>query len=248
MDLFYVSPRQLDLGRGIATIDGEEFHHLARVLRAKVADRIDITDGDGLSATLTVESIGKRSLEGRVSDAIRIPRPATRVSVAISLLRSQHRFDLFLEKATELGVDRIIPMTTSRTVSTPSEEKFGRKAERWRSVVHSAARQCRRHYLPEVTGPLPFAEALRLPGYDLRLMPWESGRRMPEFEPAGRNILFLVGGEGGFTAGEVAQAEAGGFVPMSFGATILRAETAGIFAVALVRSMLLTGAGAGEWL
>lgn len=247
MDLFYVSPRQIDLRRGFATIDGEEFHHLSRVLRARVGDLIDITDGDGLSAKLTVAAVGKRSLEGGISDAVRMPRPTTRVSVAISLLKSHHRFDLFLEKATELGVDRIIPMSTSRTVSTPSEEKFGRKAERWRSVVQAAARQCRRYYLPEVSEPVAFADALRLPGYDLRLMPWESEHRMPEFAPAGRNILFLVGGEGGFTPGEVVQAESAGFVPVSFGATILRAETAGIFAVALVRSMLLTStAGSGE--
>ena len=239
MDLFYLSPGQLDLERGRAIIDGDEFHHLSRVLRCRVGDTLPVTDGAGLSARLTVDEIGKRSLEGRISEAERLPRPATRVTVAISLLKSPHRFDLFLEKATELGVDRIVPMTTRRTVSTPSEEKAGRKAERWRSVVHAAARQCRRHYLPEVSEPLPFAEVLRLPGYDLKLMPWESERRMPGFEPAGRNILFLVGGEGGFTPDEVAEAERAGFMPVSFGATILRAETAGIFAVALVRSMLL---------
>jgi 16S rRNA (uracil1498-N3)-methyltransferase len=248
MDLFYVSPGQLDLERSRAVIDGEEFHHLSRVLRSRVGDSIAITDGAGLAAQLTVEAIGKRSLEGKVSQVSRHPRPATRVSVAISLLKSHHRFDLFLEKATELGVDRIIPMTTRRTVSTPSEEKFGRKADRWRSVVHAAARQCRRYYLPEVSEPLPLAEVLRLPGYDLRLMPWESERRMPGFEPAGKSILFLVGGEGGFTPEEVAGAEAAGFQPVTFGATILRAETAGIFAVALVRSRLLLESDAGQWL
>ncbi|NTV02911.1 MAG: 16S rRNA (uracil(1498)-N(3))-methyltransferase [Chlorobiaceae bacterium] len=248
MDLFYVTPGQLDLDRGRAVIDGDEFHHLSRVLRSRVGDSIAVTDGAGLAAQLTVDAIGKRSLEGTLSEVRRFPRPATRVSVAISLLKSHHRFDLFLEKATELGVDRIIPMTTRRTVSTPSEEKFGRKAERWRSVVYAAARQCRRYYLPEVSEPLPFAEVLRLPGYDLRLMPWESERRMPGFDPVGKGILFLVGGEGGFTGDEVAEAETAGFQPVTFGSTILRAETAGIFAVALVRSRLLMEADAGEWL
>lgn len=239
MDLFYVTPRQLDLARSRAVIDGDEFHHLSRVLRTREGDRIDITDGAGLAATLTVEGIGKRSLEGTLSDVTRLARPSTRVSVAISLLKSQHRFDFFLEKATELGVDRIIPMTTRRTVSTPSAEKFERKTDRWRSVVQSAARQCRRYYLPEVAEPLAFADVLRLPGYDLRLMPYESERRLPSLDAAGRNILFLVGGEGGFTDGEVADAERAGFSPVTFGNTILRAETAGIFAVALVRARLL---------
>ncbi|NTU67670.1 MAG: 16S rRNA (uracil(1498)-N(3))-methyltransferase [Chlorobiaceae bacterium] len=248
MDLFYVSPVQLDLERGRAVIDGDEFHHLSRVLRSRVGDSIAITDGAGLAAQLKVDAIGKRSLEGTVSQVSRVPRPETSVTVAISLLKSPHRFDLFLEKATELGVDRIIPMTTRRTVSTPAEEKFNRKAERWRSVVHAAARQCRRHYLPEVSEPMPLGEVQHLAGYDLRLMPWESERRMPGFDPAGKRILFLVGGEGGFTPEEVAGAEAAGFQPVTFGATILRAETAGIFAVALVRSRLLMEADAAQWL
>lgn len=246
MDLFYVLPRQLDLGCNHAVIDGDEFHHLTRVLRKREGDRIDITDGAGLSAELTIGRIDKRSLEGSLRNPTLVARPATRVSVAISLLKSHHRFDFFLEKATELGVDRIIPMTTRRTVSTPSSEKFGRKAERWRSVVHAAARQSRRHYLPDVCEPLDFAEVLNLPGYDLRLMPWESEERLPLFDAAGRNILFLIGGEGGFSDEEVVAAETAGFSPVTFGTTILRAETAGIFAVAFVRSRLLAGADPAE--
>jgi len=239
MDLFYVSPGQLDLERGRAVIDGDEFHHLTRVLRTREGDRIEITDGAGLSARMTVGSIGKRSLDGSLQECFRVPPPATGVTVAISLLKSQHRFDFFLEKATELGVSRIIPMTTLRTVSTPSAEKSERKTVRWRSVVHSAARQCRRYYLPEVCEPLAFSEVLRLPGYDLRLIPWESEERLPEFEVAGRNIIFLIGGEGGFSDREVEAASVAGFLPVTFGSTILRAETAGIFAVALVRARLL---------
>jgi 16S rRNA (uracil1498-N3)-methyltransferase len=245
MDLFYVSPSQLDLDRGHAVIDGDEFHHLARVLRSREGDRIEITDGAGLSAQMTIDSIGKRSLEGTLRNCVRKERPDTRVSVAISMLKSPQRFDFFLEKATELGVDRIIPMTTRRTVSTPSAGKSGRKAERWRSIVHAAARQCRRYYLPEVSEPVGFAEVLRLPGYDIRLMPYESEQRFSEFEPAGKSILFIVGGEGGFTDGEVSDAVAAGFSPVTFGKTILRAETAGIFAVALVRAHLLGEADAG---
>ncbi|HWR01062.1 MAG TPA: 16S rRNA (uracil(1498)-N(3))-methyltransferase [Chlorobaculum sp.] len=242
MDLFYVSPDQLDLGRGRAVIDGDEFHHLSRVLRKREGERIPVTDGAGLSAELTIETIGKRSLEGSISNCVRIPGPATRVSVAISLLKAPQRFDFFLEKATELGVDRIIPMTTHRTVSTPSSEKIERKVERWRSVVHSAARQCRRYHLPEVCRPVTFTGALNLEGYDIRLMPYESELRFPDFEVTGKSVLFLIGGEGGFTVQEVDEAVKAGFSPVSFGTTILRAETAGMFAVALVRARLLTEA------
>ncbi|NTU57311.1 MAG: 16S rRNA (uracil(1498)-N(3))-methyltransferase [Chlorobiaceae bacterium] len=248
MDLFYLSPGQVDLVRGRAVIDGDEFHHLVRVLRKREGESIPVTDGAGLSAELTIESIGKRSLEGAIRNCTIIPRPTTRVAVAISLLKAPQRFDFFLEKATELGIDRIIPMTTHRTVSTPSSDKIERKVERWRSIVHSAARQCRRHYLPEISEPVSFAGALRLEGYDIRLMPYESERGFTDFEPAGKSVLFLVGGEGGFTAKEVDDAVAAGFTPVSFGSTILRAETAGIFAVALVRSRMLMVEDPAGWL
>jgi 16S rRNA (uracil1498-N3)-methyltransferase len=242
MDLFYVSPNQLDLAHGRAVIDGEEFHHLIRVLRKKEGECIPVTDGAGLSAELIIDTVGKRSLEGSIGNCVRIPKPTTRVAVAISLLKAPQRFDFFLEKATELGIDRIIPMTTHRTVSTPSSEKVERKVERWRSVVHSAARQCRRYHLPEVCAPVAFSGVLRLEGYDVRLMPHESEQGFPAFDAAGKSVLFLVGGEGGFTGKEVAEAAAAGFTPVSFGSTILRAETAGIFAVALVRAHMLTEA------
>jgi 16S rRNA (uracil1498-N3)-methyltransferase len=242
MDLYYVSPNHLDLEHLRASIDGDEFHHLARVLRKREGECIPITDGAGLSAELSIEVIGKRSLEGSIRNCILIPRPATRVAVAISLLKAPQRFDFFLEKATELGIDRIIPMITHRTVSTPSSEKIERKVERWRSVVHSAARQCRRYHLPEIGAPVTFSGALRLEGYDIRLMPYESEQAFPEFDVAGKSVLFLVGGEGGFTGQEVDEAMAAGFTPVSFGATILRAETAGMFAVALVRARMLSEA------
>ncbi len=243
MDLFYVLPGQLDLERALAVIDGDEFHHLARVLRCRQGQVVEITDGDGLSAMMTIESIGKRTLEGSLSRCVRHERPTAGVTVAMSMLKSPQRFDLFLEKATELGVDRIVPMTTQRTVSTPSAEKSERKVERWKGVIQGAARQCRRYFLPELSEPMPFAEVLRLPGYDVRLLPYESGGARPLFDAAGRRILFVIGGEGGFTEREVSEAVAAGFETVTFGGTILRAETAGIFAVALVRSRLLEGPG-----
>jgi len=93
-----------------------------------------------------------------------------------------------------------------------------------------------------VCAPVAFSGVLRLEGYDVRLMPHESEQGFPAFDAAGKSVLFLVGGEGGFTGKEVAEAAAAGFTPVSFGSTILRAETAGIFAVALVRAHMLTEA------
>jgi 16S rRNA (uracil1498-N3)-methyltransferase len=242
VDLFYLLPDQVDPVNAKATVTGEEFHHLARVLRCQPGNVVPITDGAGFTAELLVESIGKHSLEGAIRNPRMEPPPETQVTVALSLLKLPQRFDFFLEKATELGVARIVPMITKRTVSTPDSGKIERKLERWRGIVHSAARQSRRYHLPRLSVPLAFSEALALGGYDLRLIAHESEERFPAFEPAGKKILFLVGGEGGFTDAEVANAADAGFTPLSFGASVLRAETAGIFAVALIRSMLLAEA------
>jgi 16S rRNA (uracil1498-N3)-methyltransferase len=103
----------------------------------------------------------------------------------------------------------------------------------------SAARQSKRHYLPQLTEPLTFKKAAALQGYDLKLIPYELSEAPPKVKCSGKKSLFLIGGEGGFTANEIEEARAAGFNELSFGKTILRAETAGIFAVALVRTQLL---------
>jgi 16S rRNA (uracil1498-N3)-methyltransferase len=245
MDLFYVLPHQIDVETGRARLDGEEFHHLARVLRCRPGDSMPITDGAGFAADLEIVSVVRDSLEGTIRNQRFVPHPSTRVTVAMSMLKSPQRFDLFLEKATELGIDRIIPMITRRTVSTPDTGKIVRKLDRWRSIVHSAARQSRRYHLPELAAPLAFRDILTLDGYDVRLIAHESEEQCPAFDPAGRNVLFLVGGEGGFTDDEVFSAREAGFLPVSFGTSVLRAETAGLFAVAFIRAKLLAGSDPG---
>lgn len=248
MDLFYVLPRQLDAENGRALIDGDEFHHLVRVLRCREGDRVPITNGAGLSAALVIESVGRNSLEGALLERRFIPPSETKVSVAISLLKSPQRFDFFLEKATELGIDEIIPLITQRTVSTPGAGKIDRKAGRWESIVHAAARQSRRYHLPRLQKPLSFRDALALQGYDHRFIAHESVNEFASFDPIGCRVLFLVGGEGGFSETEVEEARQAGFLSVSLGSSVLRAETAGIFAVALIRARLLGEADNLHWL
>lgn len=239
MDLFYLLPRQIDSVNARATIDGDEFHHLVRVLRCREGDVVPVTDGAGLSAEMVIGVVGKHMAVGTLGECRFVPPPETRVTVAMSLLKLPQRFDFFLEKATELGVDEIIPMVTQRTVSTPGEGRIERKAERWLNIMHSAARQSRRFHLPSLSKPLPFREMLTRGGYDLRFIAHESEKGSPSFEPTGKRLLFLVGGEGGFTDAECAAAVQAGFLPISLGSSVLRAETAGIFTVAMVRARLL---------
>ena len=127
MELFYTSTENIALDSGSMIIDGDEFHHLVRVLRKKSGEEILVTDGNGLRCEARISDIGKSSLECEILAHCRVERPSTRVTVALSLLKAPQRFDLFLEKATELGVSSIIPMITVRTISQPSSEKVQAK-------------------------------------------------------------------------------------------------------------------------
>jgi 16S rRNA (uracil1498-N3)-methyltransferase len=235
MELFYTSPENIDLSGQKLVVDGDEFHHLVRVLRKKEGDQIQVTDGNGLRCEVRILDICKTSLSGEVLTHAIVDQPKSGVTVALSLLKAPQRFELFLEKATELGVSSIIPMITARTLSQPSISKLNR----WRTIILSAARQSKRYYLPQLCEPHSFSKVIALQGYDLKLIPYEGSTASPGVQCAGKKSIFVIGGEGGFTSGEVQTAEAAGFCELSLGNTILRAETAGIFAVAYVRAQLL---------
>jgi 16S rRNA (uracil1498-N3)-methyltransferase len=239
MELFYTSREQINLEAGNLLIEGDEFNHLTRVLRKQKGEIILVTDGNGLRCEVRIDSVGKTSLEGAIVAHTLVERPKTAVTVALSMLKTPQRFEWFLEKATELGVTAIIPMITARTLNQPSRERVQGRLKRWNTILLSAARQSKRFYLPELSEPLSFSRVLGFQGYDLRLIPYERSEEAPAVQFNGKNILFTIGGEGGFTEGEVDAAKDAGFSEISLGKTILRAETAGIFAVALVRSQLL---------
>ncbi|NTW83078.1 MAG: 16S rRNA (uracil(1498)-N(3))-methyltransferase [Chlorobiaceae bacterium] len=247
MELFYTSGEFIDLGAAKITIAGDEFHHLSRVLRKQTGEKILVTDGNGLRCEVIITAVGKKSLEGEIVEHSLVEKSDTEVVVALSMLKSPQRFDFFLEKATELGISEIIPMVTRRTVSLPSNEKIEGKISRWKNIILSAARQSKRYYLPGLHVPKPFSTVVHLEGYDVRLIPYEGSAKPPVFASSGNKILILIGPEGGFAAGEVEESKDEGFLEISLGKTTLRAETAAIFAVAMVRSQLLEGSEK-EWL
>ncbi|WP_294348028.1 16S rRNA (uracil(1498)-N(3))-methyltransferase [Prosthecochloris sp.] len=248
MDLFYTPSHSIDLTGGTLLVEGEEYFHMTKVLRKKEGETVHFTDGDGLSITAEITKIRRDGLSAVIISEERVAPPTTKVTVAMSLLKSSQRFDFFLEKATELGVSGIIPMVTDRTVSQPKAEKVDKKLQRWKKILVSASLQTKRYHLPEITKPLLFNEVLGLGGYDVKLISYELSDAAPRASFTGKNVLFIVGGEGGFTEEEVRCSCKRGFDEISFGHSILRAETAGVFAVAMVRSQVLANGAQGEWL
>jgi len=158
-------------------------------------------------------------------------------------LPEKERFELVLQKLTELGAARIVPVETARSATLAQRDAGQTKSHRWPEVVLRAAKQCRRAMLPELFRPVTLMEALTLAGEgELKLMLYEGESRWTLSEAIGRlrpeKVALLVGPEGGFTDIEVAQATAAGFLPVSLGPRILRTETAAIAGTVLLQGLL----------
>jgi len=158
-------------------------------------------------------------------------------------LPQRERFELVLEKATELGACRLIPYQSERSISLAERDARQKKSHRWPELVLRAARQCRRCELPELYTCCGWNEALAMGSRaDLRLMLYEGdcSRRMGEALAASRaeSLALLIGPEGGFSDAEVAAAVRRGFQPVSLGPRLLRTETAAIAAIAVAQACL----------
>jgi 16S rRNA (uracil1498-N3)-methyltransferase len=234
MDYFYVDPK--DIHGNIALIRGEEFRHLSRVVRKKEGEYVILVDGADTAYEAVIRVIDRIHVECEIlSTHHRANEPRIDITLAVSLLRNPARFDVLVEKATELGVRSIVPLHCERTV--PRTEKHSRLEK----IALSAMKQCGRSFLPRIA-PLTDFEVL-LGGsleYSLRLIPHEKTEQSQfigsvlQHHSDLKSVLIVVGPEGGFTDHEVALSGAKGFIPISLGPRRLRAETAAISAVSWV--------------
>jgi 16S rRNA (uracil1498-N3)-methyltransferase len=218
------------------TLTGDEHRHVGRVLRARPGDTLTLFDGAGGEVEARVVRVGRDATEVVLGARREVAGPGVALTLLCAVPRGP-RMDLLVQKTAELGVARIIPVVTDRSVARPDAEA-GRRA-RWEKIAREAARQCGRADVPAIDPPAPLAEALAAPGLPARrlaLYEAERGRSLRAAlagaEPAATALL--VGPEGGFAAAELAAARAAGFEAVGLGDRILRVETAAIAAVALV--------------
>ena len=158
-------------------------------------------------------------------------------------LPERERFELVLQKTTELGVDRIVPMESRRSITLSERDSVQKKSHRWPDVVLKAARQCRRAMLPELMPVLSFERAVQLASSaELKLILyegetfWRFTEGINSHKP--HSVALMVGPEGGFASEEIQFAQKAGFLPVTLGPRILRTETAAIVATALIQSYL----------
>lgn len=217
-------------------------HRVRTVLRLRVGDELVLFDGSGEDTTARIESVTARTVTvsacGRAAGP---PESQVRVHLYQCITKGE-RFEWLIEKATELGVHRVIAMETARSVVRPGRE--GERAARWRRIAVEAAEQCGRSLVPDVQGPAPFGEALAsAPG--IVLIPYESaGDVAPNIAAvlaseidalfALSEVSILIGPEGGFEESEVADAREHGAHVVTLGDRVLRSETAGLVSLTLV--------------
>jgi 16S rRNA (uracil1498-N3)-methyltransferase len=226
--------------RGHAQITGPDAHHLTRVLRVEAGQKFEISDNSNVYLA-EVESARKDLVSFAIIEPLEtsqsVLNPHARLFV--SLIKFE-RFEWILEKATELGVERVTPLETDRS-EKGLEQAAGKRLPRWNRIAREASEQCRRARLPEIDSPIRLAEALECPA-DYRYALDEAGASpilsaIPADIQRDAQVLLLAGPEGGWTDRERAAIADANWTPVSLGDTILRAETAAIAALAILNAV-----------
>jgi 16S rRNA (uracil1498-N3)-methyltransferase len=241
---FLVRAADVDPSRGEALIRGDEHHHLARVLRLRPGDDVSLFDGEGGGHHGVVEAVGREETRVRITAPDDRPvDPGFRLTLAQAIPHSD-RMEWVIQKGTELGVERIVPLAAARSVVRPRAGRWER-LDRWRRVAQEAARQSGRRRVPAIEEPRSWPGFLEdrasFPGARLMLQEAAPAGGAPGLAlPAGaREAWVAVGPEGGWAPEELEAAARAHVQGVHLGPRILRTETAGVVAVALV--MFLAG-------
>ncbi|MFM8471126.1 MAG: RsmE family RNA methyltransferase [Limisphaerales bacterium] len=221
----------------------EESHHALRVLRLGIGDAVTLLDGAGVEARGTILAVDKRAV--RVGVHERIVHPPLPCAVTLfQALPKGRLMDTIVEKATELGAARIVPLLTEHTISRPDDDHAVSKLEQWRTTALEAVKQCGNPWLPRIESPVTFAEPLRRnervdlalvaslhPGARPLRAVFEEFQAREQRRPA--TLAVWVGPEGDFTPEEIKALVQSGVQPITLGCLVLRCDTAAVATLAL---------------
>jgi 16S rRNA (uracil1498-N3)-methyltransferase len=230
-----------EVRNGRAEISGDDARHLTRVLRVEAGQRYEISDNRHVYLA-EIETARKEHVSFRTLEKLAAPAPTVRLMLCAALIKFDH-FEWMIEKATELGVSKIVPVETIRS-ERGLERAAHKRVERWRRIALEASQQSRRTFLPEVSEPAALDSVLAREA--THRFVFDESPNAPLLNsalPAARSVedtvMILIGPEGGWTEEERSQFTAVRCVPVSLGPLILRAETAAIAALAIVNSAWL---------
>lgn len=224
-------------------ISGEPYHHLRKVLRLKAGAIILLLDGDGHCCEVQIEQLQSEQATTRLIRRWHETQQNLKITLLQALPKGD-KFDLVLQKGTELGVNSFQAVETEHAVPNLNAARLKKREQRWQRIASEAARQSRRTFLPEVKPLQHLSEVLEESSSDLKLVLWEAGamplaEALPGTPPAG--VRLLVGPEGGFSSAEINKITAAGYQPVHLGPRILRTETAGLAATPILQYLY------GDW-
>lgn len=250
MHYFFLEGQALT-GDALIALSEEDINHAYRVLRLKAGDEIAIADGLGQVRRGRVAQSSPREVLVSLHDQLTSPESPLKITLFQSLVKGD-KMDLIIRQAVELGVHRIVPVITARSIPQREKEKDLKRLQRWRNIVRSASAQCRRAFLAQVEPVLEFGSALScLEGFRT-LVPWEEEKAAPLSEilkqpcPSDRVILFFIGPEGGFTSAEIEALRKAGAITVNLGPRIMRSETAAAAVAVMVQAAWGDLSGEGE--
>jgi 16S rRNA (uracil1498-N3)-methyltransferase len=237
---FFAPPGAFDSQQPRVTLTADEARHLRDVLRLRRDDIVHVFDGRGKEFRCVVFQVTRTNVELEVlepSDPASAESPLD-LTLVLALLKGE-KFDLVVQKATELGVNRIVPMLTKHAdIHLRDASDSQKRVERWQRIALEAAKQSGRAVVPDVGQPIPFSELIQRGDGMCRLMFSERGgismAEHPQSHPHAQ-IVSLIGSEGGWSDEEIEQARDAGWEIITLGGRILRAETAAIATTALLQ-------------
>ena len=219
---------------GMLEITGDEARHALRVMRLRVGDLCEVFDGAGNAARCVLAAAsGHSSMCLQVQELLPPMPPVADITLALAIPKGSN-MDLIVQKAVELGVSRIVPLITERTIVRIKSSEAADKADKWRRTVLEACKQCGVNSLPVVEEPQSYQKFLQsadLPALRVQCAIVPHARPLREVMEEGRTkgqnaCVLLIGPEGDFAPDEYAAGEEAGFIPTGLGPIILRVETA----------------------
>jgi 16S rRNA (uracil1498-N3)-methyltransferase len=239
MPRFYIDKETLD--KGMVIISGSEARHIGKVLRLKEHDSITLFDDQGTIYEGTIVSKDHAQVKVRIERESGTHDQQEAVILLGQALTKGSKMDLIVQKSTELGVSRIIPFSSERTVMRYDEKQAMSRVSHWQRIALASVKQSGRRSIPDVENITDFGSlvARDLPGH-LKIILWEEEkkvrlRQVLRQRGALTPVVFLVGPEGGFAQHEVACARKQGFIPACLGDTVLRTETVSCAVLSVIR-------------
>ena len=243
MHRFFAEPGQI--GEKEIVITGADVNHIRNVLRMRADEEVLIADGQGAEYRCKLTDLSENEVRAQILWKLDGNAELASAVTLFQGLPKSDKMDLIVQKCVELGVDRIVPVSTKRAVVKLDAKKEETRLKRWNTISESAAKQSGRGVIPEISGVMSFEKALEeAKKLEVLLIPYERAEHMAETRRVmgeirpGQSVGVFIGPEGGFEESEVEEAVAAGARAITLGRRILRTETAGLAVMAMLGYLL----------